>query len=350
MAIMLACGGCAKRYRVPEDKAGKKVKCPGCGSVLEVPHVPGPEATWTDHGGQPVQGDANFFAPPPPAIGTVLSAWTTLRKGKKPLSGVVLALLILTAVGVEAAGVVAGLTLTDQPGPRTLCIMAGLPVLGLVVIFALAGYCKHCTYVGDQGVARFQLYGRSDRPQEEVMLFRDARELRVLLEEWFQNGLYSKTNYTYEWKDAQGKGCFRVAGAHTARKELPVSTDPYRFARAAEAAWTAYLLPRARALLERGRTVRFPLTRGRWLGIRKGALVLCTGKEEEAWVADELEALDVAQDTASFRLRGVRRGLIFNSAGEFKFQTSKMANTQLFFVLVAEELGLELQDVGFPIL
>lgn len=351
MAIVLACGGCAKRYRVPEDRAGKKVKCPGCGSVLEVPPAPAPAAVpagpWTDHGGQPVPDDANFFAPPPPAIGTVRSAWTTLRKGKKPLSGVVFALLLLTAVGVEAAGVVAGLFLIEQTPLRVLCIMAGLPVLGLLGMFALAGFWNHCTYVGEQGVARFQLYGRSDRPQEEVMLFRDAKELRVLLEEHFQNGMYNQTTYTYEWKDAEGKSCFRVAGGHTARNELPVSTDPYHFARAAEAAWTAYLLPRARAILERGRTLRFPLTRGRWLGIRKGALVLCMGKEEEAWVADELEALDVVQDTASFRLRGVRRGLVFNSAGEFKFQISKLANARLFFVLVAEELGLELQNAGF---
>jgi hypothetical protein len=346
MAIILACGGCAKRYRVPEDKAGRKVKCPGCGSVMEVPQVAAPAAAWTDHGGQPVREDASFFAPPSPAIGTVHSAWTTLRKGKKPLSGWVFALLLLTAFGVEAAGVVVGLTLVEQIPLRVLCIMAGLPVLGLVGIFAMAGYCKQCTYVGDQGVARFQLYGRSDRPREEMLLFRDARELRVLLEQHFQNGMYSRTSYTYEWKDAGGKSCFRADGAHTSRNELPVSTDPYHFARAAEAAWTAYLLPGARAALERGKTVRFPLTRGRWLGIRKGALVLFMGQEEEAWVADELEALDVIQDTASFRLHGVSRGLVFNSAGEFKFQISKMANAQLFFVLAAQELGLQLQDVG----
>jgi hypothetical protein len=153
MAIVLACGRCAKRYRVPEGKAAKKVKCPACGSVLQVPQVPapaaGPAAAWTDHGGRPVPDVANFFAPPPPAIGTVHSASTTLRKGKKPLSGAVFALLLLTAVGVEAAGVVAGLTLTEQAGLRALCIIAGLPVLGLLVLFALAGYCKQCTYVSE---------------------------------------------------------------------------------------------------------------------------------------------------------------------------------------------------------
>src|ERR1700738_459893 len=39
MPVLLSCA-CGKRLRVPDQNAGKKVRCPGCGTVLTVPHPP----------------------------------------------------------------------------------------------------------------------------------------------------------------------------------------------------------------------------------------------------------------------------------------------------------------------
>ena len=37
MAIILTCANCSKRVQAPDALAGRKVKCPNCGRVLEVP-------------------------------------------------------------------------------------------------------------------------------------------------------------------------------------------------------------------------------------------------------------------------------------------------------------------------
>ncbi len=37
MAIKFSCGSCGKRFAAKEEHAGKKSKCPKCGSGIEVP-------------------------------------------------------------------------------------------------------------------------------------------------------------------------------------------------------------------------------------------------------------------------------------------------------------------------
>ena len=37
MPIEVTCGGCSRRLRVPDRTAGKKIKCPKCEAVIEVP-------------------------------------------------------------------------------------------------------------------------------------------------------------------------------------------------------------------------------------------------------------------------------------------------------------------------
>ncbi len=37
MAIVFSCGTCGQRFRVNEDRAGKRSKCPKCGAEIQVP-------------------------------------------------------------------------------------------------------------------------------------------------------------------------------------------------------------------------------------------------------------------------------------------------------------------------
>ena len=88
--------------------------------------------------------------------------------------------------------------------------------------------------------------------------------------------------------------------------------------------------------------VRFRLkTKGRWVGIRPGAVTFCFGKEEETWAAKELGAITFKKDVIAFHVPGVKGPLALESGHEGKFKASNLANARLFLVLVAEELGLE---------
>ncbi len=42
MAIAFACPGCGKRFKVDDDKAGRKGKCPACAALFEIPAAPAP--------------------------------------------------------------------------------------------------------------------------------------------------------------------------------------------------------------------------------------------------------------------------------------------------------------------
>ena len=39
MTIILRCHECEKRYRVSDERAGKRVKCKNCGEILQVPQL-----------------------------------------------------------------------------------------------------------------------------------------------------------------------------------------------------------------------------------------------------------------------------------------------------------------------
>ena len=37
MSLIIGCSKCAKKYKVGDDKAGKKIKCSGCGTIIPIP-------------------------------------------------------------------------------------------------------------------------------------------------------------------------------------------------------------------------------------------------------------------------------------------------------------------------
>lgn len=48
MPITVACPSCRKALKAPDNAAGRKVKCPGCGSVLIIPAPQMPAAPFED--------------------------------------------------------------------------------------------------------------------------------------------------------------------------------------------------------------------------------------------------------------------------------------------------------------
>src|SRR5262249_17810399 len=129
-----------------------------------------------NHGGDPLPHDVDFFAPAPPEIGPIFTAYSTLRTGvqpRPPRFRAGLALLLGGCAVLAAAALVAAAE-PDGPGPYLI-----LPALtgSLAGGFAwLMTRFKHsCNYVGHDGVARFRCAGdRNHLTLREVFLFRDA--------------------------------------------------------------------------------------------------------------------------------------------------------------------------------
>lgn len=64
MSQIVACPECGKKFKVAENKAGKKIKCSGCNAVVTIPDPDGTEAANGDPWDMPVEEE--YEAPPPP--------------------------------------------------------------------------------------------------------------------------------------------------------------------------------------------------------------------------------------------------------------------------------------------
>jgi len=353
----VTCDVCGREFKVAGSTAAAEYRCPDCGSGIQtrpgpppLPRartairepVPAEEDAWLDHGGEPLPDDAKFFAPPPTSIGPVLSSFSTRRRGQKPWP-IWAFVLVAGAAGAFTLIAIVAFFVFQPTRLVGMLIFVGAFFAGAVPItFALKRFAHTCTYVGRDGVARFRAWGRGGRVRREIFLFDDADELRVSVVDNYMNFAYSNTDYSYQWRDNAGQLWFRIKGNHGGKDANPVSTDPFHFARAAENAWTKYLFVKARKRLDDGRVVRFNLkSKGRWVGIRPGAIVFCLGGEEETWTAKELGAVSFKKGVISFHVPGVKGSLALDSGQQGKFNASNLANSGLFLALVAEELGLE---------
>src|SRR5262245_844352 len=115
-----------------------------------------------DPAGQPPP-DADFFAPPPPEIGPVVRASTTLRVGVEPWSPTArlwLAGVLPLVLGMAAA---AATTLIEfGPFGRWWaiggCLGTAVMIGALINLMVLQSFSHHCRYVGRDGVARFTCF------------------------------------------------------------------------------------------------------------------------------------------------------------------------------------------------
>jgi hypothetical protein len=196
--ISFECSGCGKQLQVKAEFAGLTGKCPSCGATMDIPSreepapayatvaveqpeldAPAPPAAlprssgrrtnyeeeeWQppaglrNHAGDPLGGNDDFFAAPPPEIGEILSAYTSLRRDRRPMApGTRLGL----AVAVGAAGMVVGLliALNFQDAFWQLFWPVLLAGLGLLITLAATRFRHTCTFVGRAGIASFRCRG-----------------------------------------------------------------------------------------------------------------------------------------------------------------------------------------------
>jgi hypothetical protein len=271
----------------------------------------------------------------------VLSAKSSLRICVHPRPPAARAGLAMVCGGIALVLVV---LLVFAVRPRSAVPYVFFPLLAALIaggIALLVTRFKHtCSYVGREGVARFQCSGdRDNLTLREVFLFRDAAELRTSQTRHYVNGAYTGTEYAFKWTDVAGHVRYVWRGRYRSEAGTPKPDDPFYFGRAAEMAWSTYLLPGAFRQLELSGAVLFLVGGGNWIRVTPTSLLLHFGGNEDEWDRQDVAGVSIDGGVIKIRRRGAKEGW-FSSSGVFKFNFTALGNAQLFFFLVEKVLGV----------
>jgi hypothetical protein len=358
---------------VAEQYAGEDGQCPACGRTLAIPatqalsawpvtigtapiEIAGPlresvitaddvsppdEEPLPNHGGGRLPASSDFFTTPPEEIGPILSAHTTLFAGKRPRTPGVR----LIASGLAGlAGLAAGSLIVMLFRPRGELWQILWPtvgsLLGVILGRVLTRFVHVCSYVGRDGVARYTCAGNRDRiVGSEVFLYQEAAELRTGQTARYNHGVYQGTDYTFTWTDAKGRTAYLISGTYRNAKGLPPTTDAFHYGRAAEAAWTDYLLALAPKRIKESGSVTFDLRKGQSLGLAPKRLTIQFGGEPVEWSASEIEQIVVDKGAVKIKRTDAQEGW-FSSKGVLKIPLESLGNAQCFLRLADQLLGV----------
>jgi hypothetical protein len=294
-----------------------------------------PPSSVTDHNGDPLPSDANFFAAPPQEIGEVVTATTSLRAGQSARST---GGRVGIAVAFGVLGGLLGYAIAQLEGAEAYgdALIGGGFLLAALIAFLVAGKKPTCSFVGKEGVARFTM---NDDPAKgkEVFLFRDAAELRTHQIRMYHNGIYTGTEYDYKWQDPEGKNRFRLKGNYYGYKKPPKPKSPFWLAEAAEAAWSAHYLARAKEEQAKNGWARFNLSGANSVYIGRDFIEFQLKGKTERLHAEEIERFGINQGVVTFGRRGAKSGFLgFGKEGFFSFEYQNLANARVFLIMLGE--------------
>jgi hypothetical protein len=292
--------------------------------------LPGKEVV--QHAGISLDPDMDFFALPPPEIGEVRTAYSTLKQSKRPVSlGSRLLLCgLLSSLGIAALHFTSLGTPLYETGLALLCASAG---------WYFTRFRQNCSFVGNQGVARFYCEGSREKISKgELFLFESASELRTSQTRHYHNGVYTGTMYNFTWSDAEGRKRYKLNGTYRGENSPPKPKDPFHFAQAAEIAWGNFLLERAAGELESRGSIRFNLSGDDWVAVGPGFIDLHIKGQEARCTRDEIAGLTIGGGVFKIKRTDAKIGW-FSKSGVFQFEYGKMANARLFVIALDKLLG-----------
>jgi hypothetical protein len=297
----------------------------------------------TDHVGDPLPPDAYFFAPPPPEIGDVRSAYSSLKSAKAQSLGTarLVGTVIWTAVaGFIGIGVVYAFAGSRNPVDAIWIVLAA-GVTGLIAFFSCGK--ASCSYIGSQGTVVYTAFGDANWPKSNIFLFRTARELRTAQTRNYTNGIYTGTSYSFTWTDESGRKVYVLFGSHNANKGLPKGPHPFNFARAAELAWSNFLLPTAQHQYETMGYVQFNLSGQDWVRVGQQCVELFQRGQVQQCPTNNIATFSINQGVFTVRLKDAKSGFLgIGSNGIFSFNYAGMANARLFLFVMSELAGIQL--------
>jgi hypothetical protein len=310
------------------------------------PWVPPP--TVKDHLGGTLPPESDFFVAPPGEIGKVKSAYTTLKKQDRPRPFWTRAAIAAIPVAVPAAVWVVGLAM-DSFALSAFGAMFALLLLFLGMPFAwYATEFKHsCNFVGTEGCARFACKGKRETLSEKsIFRYQEAWALTTLITQTTRTNLLGRkirgqTTFRFCWHAPQSeKIVYQIAGQH------PAPNNPYDFARAVEAAFNDYLLPRLEAELASKGYISFYMGQGRWALVGRGVLEIVDPKGNRS----RCEAADIGSAQLAAGVFTITRkdatskffGLL-GTTGVFSFGYYSLYNPRLFLFAFERLLNIKVE-------
>ncbi len=290
-----------------------------------------------NHGRAANPKDADFFWPPPPEIGPVLSAQTSLDGGNQPksLSTALLGLAPWIAVGIGLGVWGSGI---DGEGFFTL-LLSSLP---LVAVWKLwlpwTRFSQSLTYIGTKGVARASFWYDRGRVRSEVFLFVRFAELFTARTRHFYNYAYTHTDYSFRWS---GKQAFSVSGSYRAEDSRPPAADGYHFGDAAEDAWTRHLLAHAEGVIKKEGSFRFNVSGSSviWIAVGPGFIEVPVDGKAQRWKAADIARVALTGAEVKITRNDAKSGW-FSSSGTVTLSQSGVANVQVFLALLKGVAGV----------
>ena len=292
----------------------------------------------SNHLGQSRTSDSELFEPAPAAIGHVLSAESTLTVGQREhlLQWRITTALLPTTMLACAMLWVTRNQMTIAQGELIVFAVA-VAAVGSATIWHFTRFVHRCTYVGEEGIAIFELRRRPDaQPSSEVLLFKDAAELRASQTRHTVNLRYTNTTYDYQWTDPVGRRFIRLKGKYVGKNRPPKAGDAFHFASAAERAWSAHYLSRAERQLQEKSFIAFRVGVNRTVRIGFGFIEFHFDEEPVRIRREQIGKVALWRGMFSFIHNDAKW---YRNSGKYRFHYGQVANAKVFLFVLEKLLG-----------
>ncbi|WP_295614190.1 hypothetical protein [Chamaesiphon sp. GL140_3_metabinner_50] len=291
-----------------------------------------PHSEIKSHSGSPLTVDADFFMPPPPTIGELISADTTLKTSTSNSMSTAARCTITLLVAVAVFILI--LLLFHEA-------IAALITSGILsfLTWNSTQFNHTCSYVGTKGLISHKLLAsRSAMPKESLLLFTDAHSLYAKTIRNYTNGFYTSTTYTYTWKKNSGNE-YVITGGYQSEKNPPKDGDNWHFANTSESVWSSYLLSTLDAQIDRDGFVEFSMG-GALQAVRVGPgfMEFVTRKDgsQRVMVAD-MRDISLGSGTFQFKHQDARW---WSGKGKYSFEYANIPNARVFLICLSELAGI----------
>lgn len=292
------------------------------------------------HDGAGISEETEFFSTPPAEIGKIITVGSSLQtsagsSSRSELVGLTIAISISLTMFLLVFS-----HLTDLH----LSLVFPAAIGSVVAVSALASlrFKHYCSFVGELGIAEFTLIGAHfAKPKAQVLTFQNASNLYTDIVQEYANGLYQRTHYDYRWK-YRGREVFRISGKYISQENAPEGSDRWYFAKAAETAWTRYLLDSAnRDLQQRGYVEFHKRGNPHIVRVGKGFLEFVTNTEGIQQVAiSDMQEIELISGYLRFKHQDSRW---WSGRERYSFTYRDMPNVHLFLLCLHQIAGVPFQ-------